>query len=102
MDWRILTKFGMLMHLGPLDPPANKICEFLKFKMAAAAILKNQKSQSLRNELTDFDNIWHDDASPPGPCQPMKFDVHSCLSMAVHCSLYKKAWPKKQGSTTRR
>jgi len=27
-----------------------------------AAILKKVKSQNLRNRLTDFDEIWHDDA----------------------------------------
>jgi len=39
----ILTKFGMLMRLDPLDPIANKISQFQKSKMVAAANLKIRK-----------------------------------------------------------
>ena len=47
-------------------PIANKISRFQKSKMAAAAILKiPKKSQYLRKEVTDFDNIWYSDASEP-------------------------------------
>jgi len=40
--------------------------------MVAAAILKTQKVTISRNGLTDFDEIWHVDASRPsiGLCQP--------------------------------
>ena len=33
--------------------------KFLKFKMAAAAILKNVKSPYLSEKLSDFDEIWY-------------------------------------------
>ena len=39
----ILTEFGILMRLGPPDTDRNKNSRFRKFKMAAAAILKNRK-----------------------------------------------------------
>jgi len=38
--------------------------KFLKFKMAANAILKNPKSRYLGNGLTNR-HIWHDDAYWP-------------------------------------
>ena len=57
--WRISALWATL---------ANKIWEFLKSKMAAAAILKNKKSWYLINHLTNFDKIWHVDAlCRPGP-----------------------------------
>jgi len=34
--------------------------KFQKSKMAAAAILKNQKSPYLGRSSTDFDEMWHD------------------------------------------
>jgi len=41
--------------------------------MAAAAVLKNEKSKYLCNRLTDFDEIWYADASRPYlPKQPIK------------------------------
>ena len=43
IDWHILTKFGVVMHLGLWATSANKIWEFLKSKMASAAILKIKK-----------------------------------------------------------
>ena len=33
--------------------------------MAAAVILKNRKIVISRNRLTNFDEIWHDDAPRP-------------------------------------
>jgi len=42
--------------------------------MAAAAILKIEKSTYLGKGLTDFDEIWHGDAFWPSlPFQPLKF-----------------------------
>jgi len=46
-DWQILTIFGILMRLYPMDPLADKISRFQKSKMAAAAIWKIEKSQYL-------------------------------------------------------
>jgi len=41
-----------------------------------AAILKTVKSPYLRNRLTDFDEIWHDDADwPPTGDTPLKFRI---------------------------
>jgi len=48
-----------VMCLGPQTLLAYKILQFRKSKMAAAAILKNKKSQYLCNGLTNFDEIWH-------------------------------------------
>ena len=62
-DWQILTKFGTLMHLG--TPSANKIWKFLKSKMVAAAILKQEKSQYPKNCWTNFKKICHSDAARP-------------------------------------
>ena len=46
----------------PLSVPTVKNLKFQKSKMAAAAILKNQKSPYLGRGSTDFDEIWKDDA----------------------------------------
>jgi len=41
-----------------------------------AAILKNVKSPYLRNRLTDFHEIWHDDEYlPPTADRPLKFRI---------------------------
>ena len=55
-----LTKLGMVMHLDPLDPSANKISKFLKAKMAATAILNNKNSvisKNVRPILTRFGTL---------------------------------------------
>jgi len=39
-----------------------KISKFQKSQMAAAAILKMEKSPYLRNGLNNRHEIWHDDA----------------------------------------
>ena len=39
----IFTKFGTLVQFDPLTVPAVKNLKFRKYKMAAAAILKNLK-----------------------------------------------------------
>jgi len=45
--------------------PTVKNSKFQKFKMAAAAILKNPKTPYLGHVSSDFDEIWHSDAVPP-------------------------------------
>ena len=56
--------------------------------MAMVAIFKKiRKIMIYRNGLTDFDEIWHDDASRPTPCKPMKFDVHPCLGLVRQFNL---------------
>ena len=42
--------------------PTDKISNFWKLKMAAAAILKITKSRYLRNGLTERYEIWYGDA----------------------------------------
>jgi len=52
--------------MGLLTAPTVKNFEFHKSKMTDdAAILKTVKSLYLCNRLTDFDEIWHDDAYWP-------------------------------------
>ena len=53
-----------------LTVPNVKNFKFWKSKMAAAAILKIEKSPYLGRSLSDFDEIWHTDALRP-----------SCLSL---------------------
>ena len=48
--------------MGLLTAPTGKNIEFHKSKMAPAAILRTVKSPYLCSRLTDFDEIWHDDA----------------------------------------
>ena len=48
--------------MGLLTAKIVKKFEFPKSKMADGCILKTVKSPYLRNRLTDFDEIWHDDA----------------------------------------
>ena len=45
-----------------LSVPTVKNFKFQKSKMAAAAIMKNEKSPYLGRGSTDFYAIWHDDA----------------------------------------
>jgi len=53
-------KFGTVVRLD------NKISRIRQSKMAAAVILKNQK-KNLNIFATDYDEIWHADASRPSP-----------------------------------
>ena len=56
-----------------LSVPTVKISKISKFKMAAAAILKNEKSPYLGRVLTDFNQIWRGDAlRPPRAVRPLK------------------------------
>ena len=53
---------------------APKISIFWKYKKAAAAILKIEKSPDLGRDLTDFYEIWHGDAVRlHWPFRPLKF-----------------------------
>ena len=58
-DWRILTKFGMMMHFGSLDPQLIKFENFWNpwWWWLASWIIK--KSQYLYNGLISFDEICH-------------------------------------------
>jgi len=65
-----------VMHLDPMDPRTNKICEFLKSKVAASAILKNKKLWYL---IKTFDRFWRNFAqwcilTPPGQHLPIKME----------------------------
>jgi len=54
---------------GPNRRPTNP-------RWRTAAILKTVKSPYLFNRLTDFDEIWHDDANwPPTADRPLKFRI---------------------------
>jgi len=59
--------------MGLLTVQSVKKFEFPKSKISAA-ILKTVKSPYLHNRLTDFDEIWHDDADwPPTGDRALKF-----------------------------
>ena len=59
-----------------LTAPTVKNLEFHKFKMADGAILKTVKSPYVCNRLTNFDEIWHDDAYwPPTTERPLIFRI---------------------------
>jgi len=62
-DWRILTKFGTVMHLDPLDPSANKIWECWKSKTAAALTYWKSKIIIFPSRIDRFYDIWHTDAT---------------------------------------
>ena len=51
------------MHLDLADLVSQHNFSNLKIHMAAADILKIAKSQYFYNRLTNFDEIWHGDAS---------------------------------------
>ena len=55
--------------------------------MAAAAILKIEKSPYLRGGLTDFDEIWHDGAVrpswPTGQLKIWKFSQYKMAAAAI-------------------
>jgi len=60
--WPIFIKFGTLMQNVSLN--------------WTAAIFKTVKSPYLCNRLTDFDEIWNDDAYwPPTVERPLKFRI---------------------------
>ena len=53
-----------------------KYLNFTNPRWRTAAILKTVKSPYLLNSLTDFDEIWHDDAHwPPTADRPLKFRI---------------------------
>jgi len=62
------------MQNGSLNrPDGRKNLNFQNPRWRTAAILKTDKSPYLRNRLTDFDEIWHDDADwPPTKDKPLK------------------------------
>ena len=66
---------GTLKQFNSLDHSNRyKFMKLKKSKMAAAAILKIQKSPYLGNGLTDRHSNWHDDAHwPAEPDQQLKF-----------------------------
>jgi len=51
--------------MGLLTVQTVEKFEFPQSKMADGRHFKNVKSPYLRNRLTDFDEIWHDDADWP-------------------------------------
>ena len=63
-------KFGTMMQFDPFNRSVPNLLtvltvknlQFYKSKMAAAAILKIVKWPYLSRGLSDFDEIWHDDA----------------------------------------
>ena len=85
--WPIFTKFGRMMQFDPLDRPTVKNLKFSKFKMAAAAILKNRKLTYLLRGFSDFDKIWHSDAVRPSwpfrslRCKILKIQACGCLHL---------------------
>jgi len=54
----MFTKFGMIIMIV-------KNLNFQNPRWQTAAIVKTVKSPYVRNRLTDFDEIWHDDANWP-------------------------------------
>ena len=61
-DWQIFAKSGTIMQNGSLNRPDRlKNWNFQNPRWRTAVILKTVKSPYLRNRLTDFDEIWHDD-----------------------------------------
>jgi len=54
-----------MVHFEPLHHPDGQKFKFCKSKMAAAAILKIEKSPYLSRGLSDFDEIWYDGAVQP-------------------------------------
>jgi len=67
-------KFGSLMQNVSLTAQTIKKFEFPNPRWRTAAILKTVKSPYLCNRLTDFDEIWQDDAHwPPRADRPLKF-----------------------------
>jgi len=62
--------------MGLLTAPNVKNFEFHKSKMADGRHFKAVKSPYLCNRLTDFDEIWRDDACwPPTAEGPLKFRI---------------------------
>jgi len=62
----MFTKFGAVVQNGHLTAATVKIFEFHKAKMAdGRRLVKAVKSPYLRNCLTDFDQIWQNDAYWP-------------------------------------
>ena len=63
--------------MGLLTVQTVKKLEFPKSKMADSGHFeKTVKSPYLRKRLTDFDEIWHDDADwPPTGDRPLKFRI---------------------------
>jgi len=61
-----------------------KNLNFQNPRWRTAAILKTVKSSYLWNRLTDFDEIWHDDADwPPTGYRPLKFRTFQKTKMAA-------------------
>jgi len=64
---------------------------------------KSKNRDTLETGKQILDEICHDDASRPGFCQPMKFDVHSCLGLVGQLTLAcTKRLGQKHGNTTQR
>jgi len=67
-------------HFGNFKPSPRllKISNFTNPRWRTAAILKTVKSPYLCNRLTDFDEIWHDDAHWPSTADgSLKFWIYA-------------------------
>ena len=63
--------------MGFLTSLTFKKLKFTNPRCRTAAILKTAKLSCLCNRLTDFDEIWHDDAhSPLTADRPLKFRIY--------------------------
>jgi len=83
-DWPIFAKFGTIMQNGSQPSRPLKNLNFQNPRWRTAAISKTVKSSYLRNRLTDFDEIWHDDADWPSKGdRPLKFRIFSKTKMAA-------------------
>ena len=62
--------------MGLLTAATVKNLNFQNPRWQTAAIVKTVKSPYVRNRLTDFDEIWHDDANcPPTGDRALKFRI---------------------------
>ena len=62
--------------MGLLTAPTVKKSNFTNPRWLTAAILRTVKSPYLCSRLTDFDEIWHDDAhGPPTAERRLKFRI---------------------------
>jgi len=61
-DGPIFAKFGKIMQNVSEPPGLLKNLNFQNPRRRTVAVLITVKSPYLSNRLTDFDDIWHDDA----------------------------------------
>ena len=98
---RSLRNLGRWCKMGLLTPLTVEKFDFHKSKMRTAAILKTVKSPYLCNRLTDFDEIWHDDAYWPSTAErPLKFWIFENLKWRQPPSgKSQKSWYLRNGLT---